>query len=612
MMMLRHFYTWLGFMALFLAASGALQAQNPAITTKITPKEAVVGEQLRYEMSIQGSTLRVAYSNLVLPDGLEGRFAGQTMPSFPRSGQLNSVDTGIKLIWIIRATKPGSYTIPDQTIEVNGRRQTAPAVEFTVNANPAAPGGSASGSANSTPATRRPKVWAEFKLERPYAYVGEMVPAHLYVYFDREIQPRERPEHLDVNLEGFTVQNWVWEEPRTVIVDGRQVQRVGYSTAISPAKPGKFKLPPIASTWIVAIAPSTNPAQGDDYFPFGGPGGLLNSVFSQREVPVSSEEVELEVKPLPDQGKPASFNGAIGKFGLLANVNPRESKTGEPLTLRMKITGQGNFGRVTSPWLKEDSAQWKVYAATSNFDQTDELGIEGSKAFEQMIIPQKPTTQLPLIEFSYFDPDGEEYITLKPNEIPLSVTGDPITPKEDEAPAVAPDEKKTQTGLLPLIVEFPKDGYDSRAVFQRPVFWVAQTIPAALLLAFLALTLRQYAKENPHAKSRENQWRRELAEQERFLRQTSPAPTVEVYAAARQALRLQLELAKGESVPDAQLAERLLAEPTVEGDVREDLQSFLDRQAEVTYSGRGADSVSAEERAQLLEFTHRLASALKK
>jgi hypothetical protein len=341
----------------------------------------------------------------------------------------------------------------------------------------------------------------------------------------------------------------------------------------------------------------------------------LGDFLNQREAAVSSPEIPLEVRPLPDKGKPESFGGAIGKFGMIATVDPNAAKTGEPLTLKTKVSGEGNFGRVGAPMVKASESDWKLYPATSSFAENDDLGLEGVKSFEQLIIPQKPTTQLPPIEFSYFDPYDEKYVVLKPDEIPIDIVGAPITPTPDQpakpGPQKADDRKDTGVPSVPaLITEYPGGPQDVRPLFQRAVYWAAQTVPLGVVLALLALAIRQWSRENPSGRAQLSAQRRELAEAQAAMAQ--PGTSIrQAYGAARRVLLLQLRQAGAGDIPDSQLEERLLGDPKLPQDLKEDVAGFFERQAEVTYSGQGGESpVPAEEQALLAEFTRRVAAAL--
>src|SRR5205823_13390231 len=89
---------------------------------------------------------------------------------------------------------------------------------------------------------------------------------------------------------------------------------------------------------------------GDDLFndpfiidPFG-------SFAERRDIKVKSEPVALQIKPLPP-GAPPAFSGAVGNFTIAAAADPKKVQIGDPITITAKISGRGNFDRVSTPVL---------------------------------------------------------------------------------------------------------------------------------------------------------------------------------------------------------------------------------------------------------------------
>src|ERR1700679_2660026 len=97
--------------------------------------------------------------------------------------------------------------------------------------------------------------------------------------------------------------------------------------------------------------------------------------------------VELTVKPLPVAGRPADFAGAVGNFELSADGSPKRVKMGDPVTMKIKVSGQGNFDRVTAPVLKEPDG-WRSYPPSNTFQGDDDIATRGTKIFEMAVIPE--------------------------------------------------------------------------------------------------------------------------------------------------------------------------------------------------------------------------------
>src|SRR5208283_1658745 len=124
---------------------------------------------------------------------------------------------------------------------------------------------------------------------------------------------------------------------------------------------------------------------------------------------------------------------------------PAQIAAGDPLALKLKITGAGNFDRVTTPAV-ESSRTWKTYKPSAKFEPGDSDGCSGTKNFEQALVPmQAGKLQIPALNFSYFDPEQKQYVTRTTSPVYLdiaagqtgSTTAVPTKPTSPTAPAVA-------------------------------------------------------------------------------------------------------------------------------------------------------------------------------
>jgi hypothetical protein len=68
--------------------------------------------------------------------------------------------------------------------------------------------------------------------------------------------------------------------------------------------------------------------------------------------------------------------------------NPKRVKVGDPITLKMQISGTGNFDRVNAPTLVDPSG-WHPYEPSDNFKPNDELSTSGTKVFEMAVVPEE-------------------------------------------------------------------------------------------------------------------------------------------------------------------------------------------------------------------------------
>src|SRR4029077_11262348 len=141
----------------------------------------------------------------------------------------------------------------------------------------------------------------------------------------------------------------------------------------------------------------------------------------RREGEMESEPATFEGKPLPTNAPP-NFSGAVGNFAMTTEAKPKRVQVGDPITVTSTVSGRGNFDRVNAPALEDDQG-WHKYPSSSKFKQDDEVGISGAKTFETVISPNEKKQALPPLDFSYFDPVKEKYVTLRSDAMPISVEG---------------------------------------------------------------------------------------------------------------------------------------------------------------------------------------------
>jgi hypothetical protein len=167
---------------------------------------------------------------------------------------------------------------------------------------------------------------------------------------------------------------------------------------------------------------------------------------------IYSKPIEVEVLPLPSEGRPGNFSGAVGDFRLEANIDKQNVKTNEAISLKIKISGVGNIKILPQPQL----------AIPSDFQQYDPKvtenisrqggAISGSKTFEYVLVPRFPgEQQIRPFEFSYFDPQAATYRTLSSPSFSIHVTKG-----ADDFVSLGPGLSKEEVRLVGQDIRFIK------------------------------------------------------------------------------------------------------------------------------------------------------------
>jgi len=126
----------------------------------------------------------------------------------------------------------------------------------------------------------------------------------------------------------------------------------------------------------------------------------------------SSDPITINVKPLPEAGKPQDFGGGVGDFEVTAALSGDSSVGGEPLTLTVKVVGTGNIGLVGEPKLTPISGVKVLSPETKQTTRTADGRVAGERTFSYPLIPTADGKfVIPEITTGFFDPKVGAYYT---------------------------------------------------------------------------------------------------------------------------------------------------------------------------------------------------------
>jgi hypothetical protein len=419
----------LALMVYLFAAAPAIAIAS-LINATLQPSQIAMGESAELTITSSGSSMQP----VTLPEvaGLEFRVIGQSH----RIDIINGA-TLVTTALIVRVTPRavGIFTIPGITpkseplvLRVNPDGSRNSSVLGNLSSGTPSTGARADG----IRMTADGSAFVRLILPKREVYVGESIPV------DIEVGMRDG---FVSSLNGlptltgadFTLNN-LSRQPERVpkVIDGKEFTLLTWHSLLAAVKPGKFSLS-VESPLTVRIR--TRPqreslledALGDPF---------MQNFFGAsvpKDITVASPPSDLTVLSLPAEGRPPDFSGAVGSFKIASDLSSAAAAAGDPLTLRMHVSGAGNFDRVDSTML-ERLDTWKTYPPKSSFKPSDPVGYKGEKTFEQPLIASKPGVQtLPGMTFSYFDPATRRYETAR--SAPLAVT---ISPSLADTSSSAP------------------------------------------------------------------------------------------------------------------------------------------------------------------------------
>lgn len=344
--------------------------------------------------------------------------------------------------WIIGSNTPGDYLIPQFEVTVDGKKYSTQPLKLKVLASGAAqpPAGLPQGGVNPQPVPPSEDDTSEKRFgfltveladnERKNVYVGEIAPVRIRAWLPMDARAQLRS---GVQPEGkaFTLHNVSGQPQQTQeIKDGKRYLAVTWFGGISATKAGKY---PVSLSLDATVAVRDNSAQ-----------------MIQKDVTLQSEDQPIEVLPLPTEGKPSNFTGAVGKFKFDGSEVPSNWNAGEPQQIIARLSGSGNFTLLNAPEVTPSDA-WKSYPAKGEFTSGDQASFSGSKTFRFSAMPKKGGNQEAALAFSYFDPEAGQYQTLTSPPKPISVAGKDMV--EDEPATPTEPEKKIEkkpSGLIGL------------------------------------------------------------------------------------------------------------------------------------------------------------------
>jgi len=415
-------------------------------------------------------------------------------PSFQNFTVVGGPSTSISNSWLngkrsysktysyfLAPKKRGTFSIGQATIEIKGNVYKSIPVKVVV-----------------TAAVDKPKdpndpdyivsqnihLVAEVSNTKPYLNEAITVVYKLYVSPNtgvsnwREI---DNPRYNDfwsqnLDMKGLKVQNgnYKGEDYRFVILR---------KTVLYPQKTGKLNIEPLSLDITVEVPTSRRDIFG---------GRLMQSVHRT----VAAGNRTINVKPLPEDGKPLNFTGAVGDYNFSVSTTKNELKATEALVAIVEVTGKGNLKLFKLPKLTLPSSLEVYEPEYTEKVSTNLSGMHGKISDTYTIVPQyQGKYPIPSISFSYFNPKTDRYesvnseeLIINVNEGPINNTTGPNTVGNNKQQILSPSDQfasfRTKTELVST---------EPNHFFKSKLFW--SSLLAPLLAIPLAILVRRRREE---------------------------------------------------------------------------------------------------------------------
>lgn len=310
-----------------------------------------------------------------------------------------------------RPPLPPGFGFDDEEQEDDQSNPAAPGFGLS---NPSPPGAGRIGALRSDDIPKRfnSDFTVHAALSKRKAYVGEPIVVE-YSLYDfgglQEVAVNKWPTFTGFWKEDLEITNQFRFEQVYV---GDQLARKSFvgRFAIYGIKPGKFNLDKL----------TIQARYRESGF---NRGGFLTG--ATRQGTHSSQDETIEILPLPTEGKPAKFTGAVGRFAVGLETDKTTIPQNTPVTFTVRVTGAGNFQSIESVPVPLPP-DFEIFDSNTNGRGVAPIGsrreLESSKTFTYTAIPRKAGkfTVEPIV-WNYFDPELGKYVEVKTQPIELNV-----------------------------------------------------------------------------------------------------------------------------------------------------------------------------------------------
>ncbi len=474
---------------------GSGYAEDKRLDASLEENTTYVGNPVYLNISFYGDQ-NISPPQIDPVNGLQIKYVG---PSTRISVVNGRVSQSVTHNFLLIPSQEGQYDLGPFKVMSGGELYVAPPVRLMVSGGGGASQAarqSASSASSQAPIPGPPaadasprksyqsdRVFITMDVDKRKVYVGEIVPITIKLCGTAVgLKDIEYPMYPH---DGFSAGDFPEPDKGQEMFRGMDYNVLIFRQDIFAIKEGDYTLGPAILKCTLLIRrerPRRSSAFGrsifdDDFF-----GSVLRG-YQEYPIELSADPIHMTILPLPDEGKPADFQGAVGDFNFDVQTDTKKVKVGDPITLKMTISGQGNLDTVTAPEILENE-DFKVYEP-----QAAKKG--NKKIYEQVIIPKTDKArEIPQVSFSFFSPRYGAYKTVTKGPIPVEVTARPegespvkmVTVPGTTGQVFYPEEKlgkdiiyiKERPGILQ-----PSGSY----LYNSPFFWLFQALPAGLLAA---------------------------------------------------------------------------------------------------------------------------------
>lgn len=388
------------------------------VAVEVSPREIYFGES--FTLAVQITNAR-HQTEPILPS-MPGASVSPAGTQTTRSFGFGRAKSTVLYQYRVTPFAPGTFTVPAFIVTADGEKFSYSGAEVLVQSSEASE-----------------LLFLELSAPKRSVYVGQRVEVTLHlwvrVYRDKrlgitlsEADMWELIRRTDNRWGGFadSLTEMVRQRQRprgterlATTPEGTRASYYVYSIKreFQPGRPGKLDVGDIRVAMKYPRELSRERNRGFGLL-FGGPQLTISRA---RTVSAVVKSTPVDILPLPTEGQPTTFSGAVGRCTLEVSAKPTEVGVGDPITLTLTLGSQADLESLQPPPLG------RVRALTDAFKIPDEplAGVvDGNvKRFTQTVRARNgQVTEIPPIPLTFFLPETGTYETVYSDPIPLVVS----------------------------------------------------------------------------------------------------------------------------------------------------------------------------------------------
>ena len=383
--------------------SVSIYAQTPKLVASVSKNKLGLNQRVKIQFTIN----KQGADNFQAPNFKNFQIVSGPSQSISQSWINGKASFSQSYSYIVKPLKKGEFLIPAASIKLNNKILKSKPVKVIVLDPVEIPK-----DPNDPNYIAQQNVHLVAEISKSSPYVGEGIYVEYRLYVSQNISVRDfsytdSPQYngfwnQDIKIRGLTTQNGTY--------NGEQYRYVVLQKALLiPTKSGKLTIDPIKMDIVIGV-----PTGRGDFF--GNP--IVKNVTKS----FASAKKFIRSKELPIEGKPESFNGAVGDFNFIVSSSKNILKSNETATVSVKVTGNGNLKLFELPEIKTPSELEVFTPEQKEKINVTSRGIRGSVTKNYTVVPQfKGKYKVPSTEFSYFDLKEKKYVRLTSEDIFVDV-----------------------------------------------------------------------------------------------------------------------------------------------------------------------------------------------